>query len=159
MSKFACHRPSIDVDETLLALRMNIPVSFQDSYAKFDTYPCNLISKTTYSGSLKGYSDRLETLASRLCTRKEPTDTYKSNTVHVAFRDFEFARPPGEGRFSTVNPHTESSKLKFTVVSKQNVVSDSTLKSWLGDRTITNAVTPGQNVIVATKRDPLCRFM
>ena len=77
---------------------MDLPQAFKDSYGAFETYPCNLIQKITYSGALKGYKDRLDAIAPRLCTTQQPDDIYKSNAVHVAFRDFEPSLPLGQGR-------------------------------------------------------------
>ena len=67
---------------------LQIPGYFEQSYENFQSYPCSLIHKTSYPGALKGYKQRLDDSASKLCTKNEMM-------VEVPFRDFEVAGSTG----------------------------------------------------------------
>jgi hypothetical protein len=60
----------------------SLPISdsFHDSYQKCETYPCNLVHQTSYSGALQAYRDRLNNVSSNLFTSTE-------DEILIPFRD------------------------------------------------------------------------
>ncbi|KAL8972469.1 MAG: hypothetical protein Q9197_002762 [Variospora fuerteventurae] len=109
----------------------NIPNSFQRSYEDFESYPRNIIQKDLYSGALEAYAARLDTAEPNLLTKAEAE-------LYVPFRDLY---PVCQG------PKT------------QNILSDDALRKWLGDRSSIDPLTSTLNGAIATKADPICRFI
>ena len=58
------------------------PSDFECSYAQFESYPRNVIYKTSYGGVLKAYEARLE-------TKEPPFLTQDLSEVEVHFRDWD----------------------------------------------------------------------
>ncbi|KAL9021295.1 MAG: hypothetical protein Q9185_001500 [Variospora sp. 1 TL-2023] len=108
-----------------------IPNSFQRSYEDFESYPRNIIQKNLYSGALEAYAARLDTAEPNLLTKPEAE-------LYVPFRDLY---PLCQG------PKTH------------NILSDDALRKWLGDRSSIDPLTSTRNGAIATKTDPICRFI
>ncbi|MCJ1308074.1 hypothetical protein MMC25_001725 [Agyrium rufum] len=137
---------------------MEVPKAFLDSYLEFESYPCNLVNSTTYSGALQCYKNRLDSIASRLCTKEEANDVYEDTKVHVAFRDFEFEPTKGQGKHQSSLRRTHL-LTSLEVTHKRNVTSDSTLKIWLGDESAVDPLAASRTGEAVTKKDLKCRFI
>ncbi|KAH8796953.1 hypothetical protein F5882DRAFT_22088 [Hyaloscypha sp. PMI_1271] len=105
--------------------------SFKRSYGDFESYPRNLICQTTYRDAADAYYARLRGAERTLLVQDE-------DEIEVPFRDL---LPSAQG---------------FV---KQNIFDDEALKAWLGDISIPGPVAGSTVGELATKKDPLCRFI
>lgn len=123
-----------------------LPDPFKLSYKDFESYPHNLIYRTTCTAELKAYEARLDEASPTLFIEED-------EAADVPFRDF------GErGKFS----HSPSSGLALTpcaAFERRNIFNDSKLKDWIGDRSSIDPLVATLTGPLATKPDPKCRFM
>jgi hypothetical protein len=130
----------------IMATVPQLPVSFQLSYENFESYPQNLVYKTTYTAVLKAYAARLEEASSTIFTEKD-------EDADVPFRDFR-----GQGKFS--HYCSMSSRLiSGAAFERRNILKDAKLKEWIGDNSSIDPLTSTRTGALATKTDPKCRFM
>ena len=67
-----------------------VPTEFEDSYSNFESYPTNLIYRTTYNSALEGYRSRLESISPTLCIKVEDIEFNGTpGYLDVGFRDFD----------------------------------------------------------------------
>jgi hypothetical protein len=118
---------------------LQLPASFESSYKDFESYPSNLICKTSYLYAIKASRKRLDAAASKLFTSKD-------DEVEVPTRE---SQPMPSGVF---DPNARAFQ-------KKNILSDEKLKIWLGDTLTINPQTRAFQGGLATKEDPQCRFM
>lgn len=114
-----------------MAAPLQLPRDFEKSYEDFLSYPCNLVCKTSYLGTLKTYKARLQDASTTLFNKP-------NGKMHVPFRDWNATSQ---------------------MFDKQNILSDVKLKEWLGDQSVVDPLTSSRVGPLATRRDPKCRFI
>lgn len=126
-----------------------LPDTFKLSYEDFESYPHNLIYRTSCTAVLKAYQSRLKEASSALFIGEDGED----GAADIPFRDFR-----GRGKFSHLY-------LKFSVLTpcaafeRRNIFNDSKLKDWIGDQSSIDPLVTTLTGELATKSDPKCRFM
>jgi hypothetical protein len=118
---------------------LQLSASFETSYKNFESYPGNLICKTSYLYAIKASKERLDAAAPKLFTSN-------NGEVDIPTRDSE---PMPNNEF---NSNSRAFK-------KRNILSEEKLKEWLGDRSFIDPQTGTLQGSLATKEDPQCRFM
>ena len=86
---------------------LHSPCTFEQSYENFESYPCNLIHKTSYPGTWKGYKQRLDNAASKLCSKNEMT-------IEVPFRDFVISPSTGAQQRNSLPTSSSIATAKIT---------------------------------------------
>jgi hypothetical protein len=127
---------------------MNIPPSFVHSYERFESYPRDLVYKSSSSFALEAYKTRLDEAAPKLCV----SDDSHSN---VPFLDSPLPGGQGERYYCDI----QLASLTIADFTEEVVRGDTTLKVYLGDQSAIDPSTLRWIGPVATKKDPKCRFM
>ena len=120
-----------------MATTLQLPNAFKISYSDFSLYPQNLVYQTSYPSALTGYRTRLDDSSSRLFVTKD-TD------LDIVFRDYN-----GQA-FERKNVRGDE---------KKKISGDVVLREWMGDKSIIDPITCNITDVLATKKDPKCRFM
>ncbi|RDW57310.1 hypothetical protein BP5796_12760 [Coleophoma crateriformis] len=104
--------------------------TFKRSYEAFESYPRTLICHTTKRDA--------DAYVARLASAEPTLFEVDETQIEVPFRDL---LPSKQG------------------FQKQNICDDAHLKDWLGDTSIPSTVGGPPSGLLATKKDPLCRFI
>lgn len=133
-----------------MAVAPPLPVSFQLSYEGFESYPYNLIYRTTCMAINKAYKTRLDELDEALLK----LFIEKDEAADVPFLDFR-----GLGKFSHCPAPTIYLLTVFTVFENRHICNDSKLKEWMEGRSSIDPLVTTRTRELVTQPDPKCRFM
>ncbi|KFY48912.1 hypothetical protein V495_00927 [Pseudogymnoascus sp. VKM F-4514 (FW-929)] len=112
-----------------MATAHTLPDSFELSCAGFESYPQNLVYKTTCKAVLTAFEDRLNEESLRLFIKE-------GEVAVVYFRDF------GDRTFR-----------------RQRIANDSELKEYIKDQSLSDPLETARTGDLAAKPDPKCRFI
>lgn len=130
-----------------------LPDPFKLSYRDFESYPRNLIYRTTCMAEIKAYEARLDEASPTLFIRENEAADGEDKAADVRFRDF------GErGKYSH-SPFSGSALTPCAAFAKHKIFNDPKLKDWIGDQSSIDPLVATLTGPLATKPDPKCRFM